>query len=58
MEKLTVPWETRPPRVAPRKIMGPSGPTGRPAPTQQAQERNLMAEVFQKNILGMEQPLR
>ena len=48
--KLTVPCETRPPSVAPRKIMGPSGPTGKPAPTQQAQEMNLMADVFHSNI--------
>jgi hypothetical protein len=48
--KLTVPCDTRPPSVAPRKIMGPSGPTGRPAPTQQAQDMNLMAEVFHSNI--------
>jgi len=70
-EKFTVPCDTSPPSVAPRKIMGPcaprgrvrrggaresrlrgrtSGPTGRPAPTQQAQEMNLMADVFHSNI--------
>ena len=52
-EKLTVPCDTRPPSVAPRKIMGPSGPTGRPAPTQQAQEMNLMSDVFHSNICAV-----
>ena len=42
----------------PRWIIGPSGPTGRPAPTARAQEANLTRKVLMLNNCGIIVPLR
>ena len=39
------PWLSAAPTVAPMWIIGPSGPTGRPEPTAQAQDANLTSSV-------------
>ena len=45
-------WEREAPMMLPRWIIGPSGPTGRPAPTARVQEANLTMKVLMlKNCL-------
>mmetsp|Transcript_2266 Transcript_2266/g.5761 ORF Transcript_2266/g.5761 Transcript_2266/m.5761 type:complete len:300 (+) Transcript_2266:225-1124(+) len=60
LKRMVVEWpcEMAEPSAAPMCTSGPSGPTGSPAPTASAHDRNLAASVCTLNTRGTMQPLR
>ena len=51
-------WLTPAPMRAPMWIMGPSGPTGMPAATEKAHEKNLTPSVYTLKMCRIRVPFR